>query len=112
MACLVLEFVQYYHKCTTGNPPNFLCIEILPAAAFFYSEFIFCHDRQRWTNNKMNRLILSYGSAITDIILDTEMVKKAQVGPSVVRCVTADITRYQILSKGTCYLRLYQIHYR
>ena len=60
----------------------------------------------------MNRLILSYGSAITDIILYTEMVKTVQVVPSVVRCVTADITRYQILSKGTCYFRLYQIQYR
>jgi len=42
----------------------------------------------------MNRLILSYGSAITDIILYTEMIKKVQVVSSVVRCVTADITRY------------------
>jgi len=60
----------------------------------------------------MNRLILSYGSAITDIILYAGMVKKVQVVPSVVRCVKADITRYQILSKGTCYIRLYQIRYR
>ena len=40
------------------------------------------------------------------------MVEKVQVVPSVVRCVTADVTRYQMLCKGTCYFRLYQIQYR
>jgi hypothetical protein len=64
---------------------------------------------QMWSNNKINRLILSYGSSVTDIILYTEMVKMVQVLPSVVRCMTADITRYHILGKGTCYFRLYKI---
>jgi hypothetical protein len=93
VACLVLEFVLYYHKCTTGSSHNFLCIEILSEAAFLYSKFIFCHDRQIWSNNKMNRLILSYGSAITVIILYTEIVEKMQFVPFVVRCVNSDITR-------------------
>ena len=41
----------------------------------------------------MNRLILSYGSAITVIILYTEIVEKMQFVPFVVRCVNSDITR-------------------
>jgi hypothetical protein len=57
----------------------------------------------------MNRLILSYGSMITDSILYTEMVKKVQVMPSVVGCVNIDITRYQILSKEICSFSFYEI---